>query len=378
MKRLSIILLFLAMGLSAKAQVYRNGLINSLPGLINPAWTGYVFNHELEYYYDGANNDQALFDVSANAHAFLNHRSQWTGLPQTINGSTAMVDFYDRNHWGLGFYGSRQSAGTANIEEYYMAGLISYRLGGRQREQFKMMGGLQVGHGWSRLGNANALTFRDMFDLNGPTGLPTLDPVVLQFESVGYYNFGFGLAVAQDGFYGGLSIRNFASARSNRSLLNNFEDEQLPFLYNLQLGNTFKLGSKRGLGDNKSQTRFRYLDVQGVFYKQEDIPGYLQLQANLIAQRFSLGMLYSGTLSEITDNSVFGAMVGLKFGNYSFRYLYTNELTGTRSTNFGSTHEFGLAYLFRIGTGPCRGIPMRTKARPGAGSTGGRNRKPRN
>lgn len=341
--------------LSAKAQVYRNGLINALPPVINPAWTGYVFNHELDFdYYPNDEGRKAQFDITKNAHIYTNHRSQWTGLPQTINGSTILADYYNRDHLGVGVYASRQSAGTANLEEYYTAGLISYRLGGRERELLKILGGLQVGYGWSRLANASRLNFFDQFDLNGPTGAPTLDPVILQFESIGYYNFTGGLAVAKGSFYGGFSIRNFASGRSNRSLLNNFEDERLPLLVNLQVGNTFTLKNRGG------KTQLKYFDLQAVLYKQEEIPGYLQVQGNFIAQNYSLGLLYSGTVEDAFDNSVFGAMVGFKVRDYSFRYLYTTELTGNRSTNLGSTHEFGLAYLFRIGTGPCRGEPMRS------------------
>jgi type IX secretion system PorP/SprF family membrane protein len=319
MKRF-LLLIIMAVSISALAQDPEFSQYYAAPLYLNPAFAGTTDDHRF----------------------MANYRNQW---PNVTQGYQTYAFSYDYNlaHYnsGVGFMVTTDKAGTAGLKSTELNFVYSYKF--NIADKWVIATGLNFGYAFRSI-DFNKLIFSDQlqFDANG--NAPSDDPAAYNLSTAKYFDFNSGILAYNKTFWFGFAASHLNTP--NRSLIN---DEAI-----LPIKTTIHGGLRIPLywGPFKKD-RISVLSPSFV-YKRQGKFDQLDIGAYFLYDPIVIGVWYRGIpiQQNVKDNISQDAVViilgfNLAKVEFSYSYDFTVSELGPGS---GGTHELALKYKMAIQT----------------------------
>ncbi len=278
------------------------------------------------------------FTGTTKQHRFIsNFRTQWPSISQTYVTFAASYDHYKPSlNSGFGILASTDKAGSADLRSTNIAALYSYKV--QLADKWIVSPGVYIGYGVRDL-NFNKLVFGDQLDITDNRIFDdTIDPIRNAFNNTSYFDFGSGIVVYNEKFWGGFSI--YHMNEPNHSLLD--EESILPMKYSLHAGVRIPLYNgpiKRDIEASiapsfiyKKQGKFDQLDL-GLHFRYDPI----------IAGFWYRGIPVQQNISDNVNHDAVTFMFGLRYKQFEFGYSFDMTISKL-AANTGGAHEFAINY----------------------------------
>jgi type IX secretion system PorP/SprF family membrane protein len=282
----------------------------------------------------------ALAGTSSQHRANLNFRNQWPGISNAYVSYSLSYDvnFEDANS-GLGFYASRDQAGTGSLSTTLIGGCYAYNIKLSRKLALRPAVGLNYG---LRAVDVSKLTFGDQL----LTGNNTSVQANLINDQVNYMDVNTGLLLYGKDFWAGYSVYHLNSP--NNSLLG--EENLIDPRHSVHAG--YRLPMQKTVKGRvvRSYTIAVNYKAQGK-WDQVDIGGYWYFNPIVI------GVWYRGIPGlkayqpGYQNNDAVTFLAGVHFQQFKFAYSYDATVSKIWSNTAGS-HEISLIYEY---TNPKKG-----------------------
>ncbi len=274
----------------------------------------------------------------------LNYRNQWPAISANYTTTVLGIDhFVKQYNSGIGLILLSDSQGQGQIKSTEIGGQYAYQF--QVGEQSFVRLGLQ-GSYVNRNINYFGLTFGDQFTNRGPTGVPSIDPI-LQGNSPknSYLDFSTGGLFYSDWFWIGASAHHIN--RPNQDFFVKNTIDRLPIKGSIHAGLRIPLGGFTGLGyETDKEISFS----PAVLYKFQGKYDQLDLGAYLTYSPLTIGLWYRGLpikkyAQNINNHDALAVLIGYRADNFSFGYSY-DATVSTLGLASGGSHEISLSYIF--------------------------------
>lgn len=304
-------------------------------------FTYYAFAQDYQYsqFYNAPLHLNPAFAGTAEAHRVgFNARSQWTGVTNSLLLNTAAS--YDYN-WadynsGLGALVSNDFFGTTNLRNTTLDLMYAYGVPLDKRGNIAFRAALKAGVGSLSYDFGNH-SFGDQYNNRGQIdGRTTAEN--LNGGSATYAQFGGGLLVYSERFWGGISVDRLFSTDIIGVNSTQFNLQRLPMQLSAHTGMRFEIND-----DIDIIPALNY--KMQANYSQADIGLYFEIQD------FTVGTWYRGlpigamNVGGVTNHDAIVVQVGTVWENIGLAYSF--DATVSRLTlNTAGSHEVSLRYTF--------------------------------
>lgn len=307
-KRALLCLLPLVAGNCAFAQDPQLSQFYSNPIYTNPAFTG----------------------AATNARVVVSGRSQYIGLNKNYRTGIASFDMNVAElNGGVGLIAMTDVAGDGNLTSTVIGGTYAYHVA--LSRSLSMRAGIEANY-HQRTYDFNKFRFGDMIDDRYGFVKPTNESVGQ--ERIGFLNFGTGVLLYTNQFYGGVAVHNLTEPNQSFYFPNSSSEEfKLPRRYTGHAGANIYLTHQR-------EERERIMLSPNILFMQQRNFNQLNLGLYLKKQSLTTGLWFRQT-SNNTDAVI--VLVGIKLPKFRLGYSFDATVSGSRSATYGS-HEVSLSF----------------------------------
>jgi type IX secretion system PorP/SprF family membrane protein len=318
MKKQTLLLFFLGMGMVVQAQDPQFSQYYAAPLYLNPAFTGTTQDHRF----------------------ITNYRNQW---PNAARGfvTTAFSYDYSLNQYnsGIGFMATVDQAGMAGMKSSQFNFLYSYKWS--ISNSWVVSAGLNFGYAFRSV-DWNKLVFGDQlqFDADGTT--PSDDPALYNLNTASYFDFNSGVLAYNKNFWIGFSVSHLNTP--NRSLL---EAESL-----VPIKTSFHGGVRIPLYVGPFKKDHISVLSPSFVYKRQAQFDQLDVGLHFLYDPVMIGLWYRGipVQQNVKDNISQDALVlvlGFQFEKLEVGYSYDFTVSELGPIS-GGAHEVSLKYKLNV------------------------------
>lgn len=313
LKKTSIVILFITLCTSVKAQDPQFTQFYATPLYLNPAFTGLTYEHRFS----------------------ANYRNQWPGVKRAYSTYMATYDYNISNlNSGIGFFALQDRAGTSNLVTSQNGLNFAYRIKvGRFSEA---RAGLQISMVQKKLDNTR-LIFNDQFITGAAVSQDALN-----IDKINYLDVGVGGLFNSTNYWAGFAVKHIN--QPNASMVGDILP--LPLFLSVHGGYRYII-SARGAG----KTKLEEFVSASVHYRHEQKYDQLDIGAYYFKQLVNLGIWYRGLPFKkykpgYPNRESISLLVGLEIPDKNFRIGYSYDLTVStlRINNSQGAHEVSIVY----------------------------------
>jgi len=278
------------------------------------------------------------FTGTTKQHRFIsNFRTQWPAIQKTYVTFAASYDnFKPGLNSGFGFLATTDKAGSGDLRSTNIGVMYSYKV--QLAEKWIVSPGVYIGYGIRDL-NFNKLVFGDQLDIRDNRIFDdTIDPIRNAFNNVNFFDFGSGIVVYNNKFWGGFSA--YHMNQPNHSLLD--EESVLPIKYSLHAGVRIPLYNGPLKKDREASIAPSFVYQKQGPFDQLDLGLHFRYDP-IVAGFWYRGIPVQQSIGDNVNQDAVTFMFGLRYKQLEFGYSF--DMTVSRlAANTGGAHEFSINY----------------------------------
>lgn len=265
----------------------------------------------------------------------LNFRDQWPAIPGAFVTTLFSYDHYlSHLNSGVGILFMRDRAGTGRLGTTSIS--IHYTYNIRASRYFNIRPAIQFGYGQRSI-DFNRLLFNDQLNFEGkPEGTGEIP----SFAKTTYADFGVGLLVFSEKYWGGITIDHLTQPNMSLTDGTSLLPRKYTFFggYKHAIKGTFGKKNEESISANllmKSQSKYDQMDLGAYWYRRPLVVG-LWYRGIPFMKSYQRGY---------QNNDAISVMAGYQLEKIKFAYSY--DFTISRlALNTAGSHEISIVYEF--------------------------------
>ncbi len=266
----------------------------------------------------------------------MNYRNQWIGLPQSYTTYAFSFDYNMKNlNSGFGLLATTDKAGSADLRSTNIGFLYSYKI--HLGDSWVVSPGIIFGYSVRNI-DYNKIILGDQLEFGDGNSPITNDPSINNYQNTTYFDFGSGILVYNEKFWGGFSL--YHMNEPNNSLLE--AENKLPMKMSIHAGVKIPLYKGPQKRNNISSIAPSFI------YKKQGQFDQLDLGVHFAYNPVMIGFWYRGipieqNVSDRVNQDAVAFLFGLKFDQFDVGYSYDMTVSSL-GADIGGAHEISLIY----------------------------------